>query len=207
MSDGNNWTHPSLAEALVAAQADMVPVEKTAQANYGKYATLDSLISKTRPILNAHGLAIVQFPAVSELGQPVLRTILSHQSGEQMSADMPLFLPSQNMQQLGSAITYAKRYAWSAALGIAADEDDDGTHASPDNQPAATQATATSNGSSTITEPQQKRLFAIAKTHALEADVVKRLIKEIGGVDSTAAIPKAKYDAVIEAIEAESVPF
>lgn len=126
-----------LAAALVKAQASMPAVDKTAKANYGMYATLDHLIAKTRPVLNDNGLAIVQFPAVSDLGQPTLRTILVHSSGEQLSADMPLFVPRQDMQNLGSAITYAKRYAWSAVLGIAADDDDDGTVASPDNQPAA----------------------------------------------------------------------
>lgn len=127
----------------------MPVVEKTKKANYGMYATLDSLILKTRPILNAHGLAIIQFPASSPSGEPVLRTILCHESGEQVSADMPLFVVRQDMQQLGSAITYAKRYAWSAALGIAADDDDDGTAASPANQPGATQA-------QTFTAPELK---------------------------------------------------
>lgn len=63
-----------------------------------------------------------------------------------------------------------------------------------------------SNGS-LITEPQQKRLFAISKKNSLDEDTVKRIIKDIAGVDSSAEIPKAKYDAVIEAIEVEGVPF
>lgn len=121
----------TLAAALVEAQKQMPGVEKTATAVYGKYATLDSLIEKTRPVLNDNGLAIVQFPAVSELGQPVLRTVILHaESSEQLTADTPLFLQKQDMQGLGSAITYARRYAWAAALGIATDTDDDGQHAS-----------------------------------------------------------------------------
>ena len=51
---------------------------------------------------------------------------------------MPLILAKQDMQALGSAITYARRYAWAAALGIAADEDDDHQAASDrsETQPA-----------------------------------------------------------------------
>jgi hypothetical protein len=124
-------------QALIAAQSEMPAVEKTAKANYGMYATLDSLIAKTRPILNKHGLAILQFPSITD-GQPTLTTVILHgESGGHMEYTMPLLLGKTTMQDLGSAITYAKRYAWSAALGIAADDDDDGTVASPTNQPRA----------------------------------------------------------------------
>lgn len=118
----------TLASALVAAQKDMPAVEDNARANYGTYVTLDHLIAKTRPVLNKHGLAIVQFPVVTELGAPALRTILIHgESGEQISADAPLYLDGkQHMQALGGAITYARRYGWGAALGISTDSDDDG---------------------------------------------------------------------------------
>lgn len=118
----------ALAAALVKAQAAMPAVEDNARANYGTYVTLDHLIAKTRNILNEHGLAIVQFPSVSELGAPTLRTILIHgESGERLEADCPLFLNGKNdMQALGGAITYARRYGWGAALGISTDQDDDG---------------------------------------------------------------------------------
>lgn len=78
-----------------------------------------------------------------------------------------------------------------------------GTPSSGGQQRSQTQST---NGS-TITEPQQKRLFAISKSKNVDAETVKLLIKQVAGVDSSAEIPRAKYDAVIEAIEAEGVPF
>lgn len=131
--------HESLTDALVAAQAEMPAVPKTAKANYGNYATLDSLIALTRPVLNRHGLAITQLPGwihVADNPAPTLRTILIHgSSGDSMESEMLLILGKTDMQNLGSAMTYAKRYAWSAVLGISADDDDDGTTASPDNQP------------------------------------------------------------------------
>jgi len=120
-----------LSAALLKAQVAMPAVKDDAKANYGTYVTLDHLIASTRGILNDHGLVITRLPAVSEFGQPVLRTILMHaKSGESIQADTPLILTQHNMQQLGAAITYARRYAWSAALGIADQEDDDGARAS-----------------------------------------------------------------------------
>ncbi len=122
----------TLAEALVAAQAEFPAVEPNAVNPHFKsrFVTLDHLIAKTRPILNKHGLAVTQEPSVSEGGFPTLTTTLLHVSGEERSSTMPLLLTKQDMQGLGAALTYAKRYAWSAALGISADEDDDGNSAS-----------------------------------------------------------------------------
>lgn len=125
-------TKPStLAEALVAAQAALpVGVDRNAKANYGKYVTLDHLIAETRPIANSFGISIHQFPVMNDLGHHVLRTIVSHTSGERMTADTPLILAQNNMQQLGAAVTYARRYAWAAVLGIADADDDDGASVS-----------------------------------------------------------------------------
>lgn len=123
-----------LAKALVAAQAEMPAVDKTGKSNFGAHATLDHIIAKTRNVLNKHGLSITQLPVVTELGGPGLRTTITHTSGESESAVMPLLLVKQDMQSLGSAITYARRYAWAAALGISAEADDDGEHATRPSQ-------------------------------------------------------------------------
>jgi hypothetical protein len=112
----------------------MPAVEKDSRnPHYGsKYLSLDALIAATRPPLNAAGLAITQFPAINDLNQPVLRTVITHgPSGEEISSDIPLLIVRQDMQNLGSALTYARRYAWAAMLGIAAEEDLDGEPAQP----------------------------------------------------------------------------
>lgn len=125
----------ALAEALVAAQADLpCTLGKDADGQIGsrgyRYLTLDKLIAETRPILQKHGLAIVQAPSFAERGEagamPTLRTILLHAESEfGMYFDTPLYLIDKTMQGLGSAITYARRYAWQSVLGIAAEEDTD----------------------------------------------------------------------------------
>lgn len=116
-----------LAAALVEAQKAMPKVDKTGTSNFGKHVTLDHLIAQTRQHLAKNDLAILQFPATSELGAPLLRTVLMHVSGESLQADTPLLLDGkQTMQALGGAITYARRYGWSSVLGISTEDDDDG---------------------------------------------------------------------------------
>lgn len=97
-------------------------------------------------------------------------------------------------------------------FGLALYDKDAANSGHVEGQIAATGAASTGSQSqttngSTITEPQQKRLFAISKSKNVDGDTVKLLIKQIAGVDSSAEIPRSKYDAVIEAIEAEGVPF
>lgn len=125
-----------LAAALVAAQAEMpkVPKRGTNPHFRSQFVTLDDLLDAVRPILNRHGLAVVQMPTMTLEGQPALQTTILHVSGEQISSDMPLVLAKADMQGVGAAITYARRYMLAAALGIAEGTDDDGNQASaPDN--------------------------------------------------------------------------
>lgn len=119
--------HKTLAEALLAAQIEMPAVERNQENPHfkSKFTSLDHLLSKTRPVLNRHGLTLVQAPDL-EQGQQVLRTIILHKSGEQLSFAAPLVPAKNDPQGQGAAITYMRRYAAAAALAIADQEDDDG---------------------------------------------------------------------------------
>jgi hypothetical protein len=121
----------SLAAALVAAQSEMPKVEADGVNPHfhSKFVTLDNLIARTRPVLNRHGLAITQAPTHID-GVPALATTIYHSSGESATDTMPLILSGSDMQKLGAALTYARRYAWAALLGISEQEDDDGNAAS-----------------------------------------------------------------------------
>ena len=88
-----------------------------------QYADLGACISAAAPELQKNGLAVMQ----TIQGQ-VLVTTLSHSSGEYINSQMPLnqqTLFSTAFQSIGSMITYLKRYAYCAILGIVADDDDD----------------------------------------------------------------------------------
>jgi len=89
-----------------------------------KYVKLDDLIDHCREVLAAHELAIVQ--TVDEIdGRPSMTTLVMHKSGQYIGSTMPLVLSKSDMQGMGSAITYARRYMISALLNVQGDEDDD----------------------------------------------------------------------------------
>lgn len=140
-SGGESPKHKSLVEALLAAQREMPAVDRDGVNPHfkSKFTTLSHLLSKTRPVLNKHGIVLVQAPAMAE-GKFVLRTILKHDSGDDLTFDAPLMPAKNDPQGQGSAITYMRRYSLAAALAIADQEDDDRNEATrPQSQ--------TSNGS------------------------------------------------------------
>ena len=115
--------------------------------HFSKASTpLDVLIDTAKPLLNKNGLSYIQ--SCSGDGQNItVTTLLMHSSGEWVETD-PLTLKADKptAQGAGSAITYGRRYALAAALGLASDEDDDGNHASkppqkPQEQPKKIDAT------------------------------------------------------------------
>lgn len=88
------------------------------------YASLDEVLDKVKKPLNDLGLVVIQNP---ELGG--LETIIADtESGEHITSNIP-YINATDMQKLGGAITYARRYALIAMLGLE-DDDDDGQVAS-----------------------------------------------------------------------------
>ena len=121
-----------LAKALAEAQGKFTFALKASTADMGvkggrrKYADLQSVIDAVKPELTAHGLAVVQ-ATMPNPGGISLRTTLMHSSGEWIAGQIDLPIDRMGgIQGMGSALTYARRYALSAMVGIASDEDDDG---------------------------------------------------------------------------------
>ena len=120
-----------LAKALASAQAEFGTVPQSGMNPFhkSKYSTIEDYVNAAKPILAKHGLSISQAPNLME-GQFVLTTILMHESGEHIVSNQPIFAAKQDAQSMGSAITYARRYAYGAVLGMASgDFDDDGNAA------------------------------------------------------------------------------
>lgn len=125
---------PSLAAALVAALADLTVVEKGRTANAGSYsydyADLGDIVKLTRPVLAEHGIGALT--PIHDHGNGLACTvILLHTSGEQMSLGPFPFPFGRDAQATGSMVTYHRRYALLAALGMATGDDDDGAAAVP----------------------------------------------------------------------------
>jgi hypothetical protein len=94
-----------------------------------KYADLASVWEACREPLAANGLSVVQMPCNDTPDSVALETILMHTSGQWISSVFSMPVSKHDAQAVGSAITYARRYALAAVVGIAP-EDDDGNLAS-----------------------------------------------------------------------------
>lgn len=124
----------SLAAALVKAQGEFPAIEKRRTAKIGnqysyKYADLGDVLKGVGPALRKHGLVLVFGGEQNGAGPVVTATLLHAESGESLTASLPL-VPDDDPKQLGSRITYLRRYLAAMLCGVAADEDDDGTAAS-----------------------------------------------------------------------------
>lgn len=128
-------THDTLAAALVAALRELTVVEKDSTANLGTYsydyATLPGLVKATRPTLARHGIVALTPLLEAADGRLAVTVILLHQSGERLECGPFPFPPGRDAQATGSMVTYMRRYALLAALGMAAGDDDDGARAVP----------------------------------------------------------------------------
>lgn len=132
MSDVTTTQTPALNAALAKAQATMGVAAKDAVNPHFKsrYADLASIWEAWRAAGPPQGLAVVQTLLDAPAGMLRLETVLLHASGEERRSVLTFPVAQSTPQAYGSALTYARRYALSALVGIVADEDDDGNAAS-----------------------------------------------------------------------------
>jgi len=136
----------AIAAALAKAQGELSNPEKsliaTIQSPFPRegdrtfrYASLASGLDIVRKSLGQHEIATVQTTAIDQdSGQIRLTTLLAHASGEWISSDWPVCPISETAapHRMGAALTYARRYALFALVGIAGEDDLD----APDPLPA-----------------------------------------------------------------------
>ncbi len=117
----------ALAAALSKAQADITGALKDSSNPFfkSKYADLASCWDACRKQLAANNLAVIQTVYVHwEKDELVLATTLAHSSGEWIRSELPIRAKDASPQAQGSAITYARRYALAAIVGLAQIDDD-----------------------------------------------------------------------------------
>lgn len=219
-------SYAKLAAALAKAQgAFTVPTKghtaKVRMKNGGeysyRYSTLDDLIAATRPALASNGLAVMQDVEVGPTHVSVW-TVLLHESGESWrSGAVALAIGGDGRpQDVGSAITYARRYSMGAALNVAADEDDDGAVAQeapprdrrserPREAPRHAAPPAQPGPDDPITHEQRRRLVAEADEVGWSKDDIKALLGKFGYASSK-DIKGKDYQAVLEALQTGSLP-
>lgn len=119
-----------ISAALAKAQAEMGKALKDSDNPHfkSKYADLGSVMDACLPALNKYGIAVIQPFVTDEINGRAVKTVLIHESGETLECAVPLIFGKNDMQGLGSAMTYARRYGLMCMAGIAP-EDDDGNAA------------------------------------------------------------------------------
>lgn len=181
----------ALYSALVKCQSQIKVALKDSKNPHFKssYADLTSVMLACKDALAANELAVLQLSRIHESGTPVLVTRIIHSSGEHVEGEFPLVCKDPNdPQKLGSAVTYARRYALAAALGITADDDDGqaaaGHTASPSVAKPSSVPTPAKASSNSITD-----VFAAHKLEypkALE-DYIGKPVKEWNDGDKVSA--------------------
>jgi hypothetical protein len=176
-----SWTSSdsiqSISAAFVRALGEMSDVPKGREAKIAtktggsdgyRYADLADALSMVRPILAKNGLAATQNVTMMDDTTVLIHTTIFHESGE-FIAFQPLAMPNgRTAQETGSAITYGRRYALLACLGLGA-EDDDGASAAPRQK-------TTPQRQSTPTPPTAPRP---------EEDEIKRILASVTSTEAT----------------------
>ena len=129
-----------LVTALAKAQGSLANPTKDARNPHfnSRYADLSGGLNAIREALSVNGLSVIQAPRIDG-DVLMLDTRLSHASGQWIECEYPVCKLGVPQQQIGSAMTYARRYSLFAVVGIAG-EDDDGNDASKSETPAPSTA-------------------------------------------------------------------
>ena len=192
----------AIAGAFVKAQAAFGPALKTNTNPHfrSKYAGLDACVEAVIDALHANGIALIQRTLPCESGVTV-ETLLVHSSGETLSGGT-LHLPASKAdpQGYGSALTYARRYALAAMLGVT-QEDDDGQAASG---PRPTPAPMRQPSPSPLASKRQlDMLWATAKeVYGAEAEGELRKLIEGAGLNSSKELTTTQASDMIAALQA-----
>jgi hypothetical protein len=204
----------NLAAALVAFQAEMPTVKKSQTAKVPTkaggsysytYAGLADVMREAMPILTRHGLAFTALPRLAERGYELRGTLL-HSSGESIEGSLPI--AGNTPQEMGSSLTYMRRYLFGCMTGLVTDDDDDGQLAQGVAAKAARKprATAPERGASPdAVTPAQVTKIAAAMSEAgiTQRDNALKYVTDVIGreVASRNELTKAEASRVIEALE------
>jgi hypothetical protein len=184
----------AIAAALAKAQGELTNPEKSLVATIRspfareadhsfRYASLASGLDIVRKSLGCHEIATIQTTAIdNDSGQIRLTTLLAHASGEWISSDWPVcpITDTVSPHRMGAALTYARRYALFALVGIAGEDDLDAPDLIGEPSPALTTTTSQAG-------PKERKTNGSVPKHPLlgpapSAQLRDQLIAEIHAV-------------------------
>lgn len=196
----------AIAPAIIKMQGEVRAAIKGSENTFFKasYADLEACWEAVKPALQANGLAVVQTAGFIPVAGPSLVTTLLHISGEYITGEQPLCAKSDvNPQDLGSAMTYARRYGLASITGLI-QVDDDGEGAM--NRQRAADGSKPGDvpkfppPGDFASDAQVKRLTAIQIKAKVPNAVLKTLAAGLGILSRT-EIPKAKYSQLCTLVE------
>jgi len=216
----------ALAKALTAAQGEIKEVKKNCTNPFynSKYTDLAGIWAAIRGPLTKRGLSIVQLirPSTKEA---IIETFLLHESGEWLKSVIALIPTKNNAQGMGSAYTYARRYALSALVGVASEEDDDGN--ATVNPPSSgkpevetpkakveDKPTNPAPSSGKDVAPSEKKkpdrkinvaqatmIFTRAKRYKISQAGVKKVMKKLFNKERTTNLLESEMDKLLQTLE------
>jgi len=177
-----------IAKALIQAQKKIGAAKKGAVNPFfkSKYADLGSVLEACKDALNDNGIVILQPVSFSE-DKTFVKTVLIHESGEYISSTMQLIYSKNDMQQAGSAITYARRYTLQSLISLPAEDDDGNKTAQYNGDYGKTSNTGKSYKPS---DKQKNLLRKLAKEQGRNLEQLEEFLKQASGQDVSDKIGK-----------------
>lgn len=205
----------ALAAALSAFQQAVPKVTKSLTAtvptkNGGSYkytyAGLPDVTAAVMPHLAKHGLAFSVCPRVHEDGTAVVTGVLLHAAGGRLEASLPLY--GRTSQELGSSLTYARRYLLGAMTGVVTDDDDDGNTAegAPPARREAPAPRRTQPGAPATAEQLNRIKELMDAQGVTDRDVVLTTISSLVGVavEKPTDLTNAQATVVLDALQQQA---
>lgn len=193
-----------LYEALAKAQLEIKLAQRDSENPYfkSKYANLGSVIEASRPALAKNGLCVFHRQELTEEGQSILVCTLAHASGQYIDSRYRVVPAKNDIQSLGSYMTYLRRYSYVAICGLA-DTDDDGEAAVAESRETFAKGTALN----TKYNAKDQSLDTLSKDQIEEMeyelaeypDIAEQVLDALR-IQSIADIPKSKYRAALTRI-------
>ncbi len=169
-----------LATALAKFQGEIKSIRKNEENPFFKsnYADLAQLWDSIRESLSRNGLAVIQIPDSLNCNDSrmSLTTLVTHTSGQHISGTCIINLQKTDPQSVGSALTYYRRYALSAMLGLSTDDDDDDAEKAMDRK----------ESQKPVKQPikaKQKHFCPVHKTNWFKTDKMKSYAHPIEGTN------------------------